>query len=812
MVQEIGTGKVKPVDIEEEMKYAYLGYAMSVIVGRALPDVRDGLKPVHRRILYAMNDLGLLPDKGHKKSARIVGEVLGKYHPHGDTAVYDTMVRMAQQFSYRYLLVDGQGNFGSVDGDSPAAMRYTEARMTDISIELLRDIEKETVDFQPNFDDSLKEPVVLPSRFPNLLVNGASGIAVGMSTSIPPHNLGEIIDGVVAFIDDPDISWKELLQIIKGPDFPTGGILMGRNRIFQVYTTGKGRLILRSQAAIEEENNRSRIVVTEIPYQVNKARLIEEIAELVKQEKLDGISDLRDESDRQGMRIVIELKRSAIPSVVLNRLFKNTRMEITYSVILLALVNGEPRILNLKEALHHYIQHQKDVITRRTRFDLQKAQERAHILEGLQIALDHIDEVIALIRSSRETSQARDSLMYQFSLTEKQAQAILNMRLQRLTGLEREKIDLEIKELVKEINYLEDILAHEKKLLGIIKEEVLLIKERFSDSRRTQISEEVQEIDIEDLIQKEEMVITLTNRGYIKRVPLNEYRSQHRGGRGTTGLATTDGDFVEKIFIASTHHYFLFFTNFGQMYTLKVFQIPEGGRRARGSPIVNLLEFNQDERISAVIPIQEFHPHYYLVMATRRGMIKKTALINYQSRYPRLKSIHLNEGDELIDVKLMQNEEEIVMGTSRGLAIRFRGEDIRASGRITRGVKGITVEKNAQVIGMDVIRQENTEQEPQLLVITEKGYGKKTPLSDYRLQGRRGKGLKTIRMTEKSGNICALRVLEEGCELMIITQKGIMIRISSTEIPSRSRITQGVKLIRLAEEDCVVAVANIGLE
>lgn len=812
MVHTIGSGQVKPVDIEEEMKHAYLGYAMSVIVGRALPDVRDGLKPVHRRILYAMNDLGLLPDKGHKKSARIVGEVLGKYHPHGDTAVYDTMVRMAQNFSYRYLLVDGQGNFGSVDGDSPAAMRYTEARMTEMSMQLLWDINKETVDFQPNFDDSLQEPVVLPSRFPNLLVNGTSGIAVGMSTSIPPHNLGEIIDGVVALIDYPDISWSELLRIIKGPDFPTGGIIMGRSRIFHVYTTGKGRLILRSRAQIDEEENRPRIIVTEIPYQVNKARLIEEIATLVKQERLDGISDLRDESDRQGMRIVIELKRSAIPSVVLNRLFKNTRMEITYSVILLALVNGEPRILNLKEALNHYIVHQKEVVTRRTKFDLRQARERAHILEGLRIALDSIDRVIAIIRSSQETSQARERLIDEFSFTEKQAQAILNMRLQRLTGLEREKIDHELKELLKEIDYLEGILAHEKKLLEIIKEEILEIKDRFCDSRKTEISDEVEEIDIEDLIQREEMVITLTNKGYIKRVPLNEYRSQHRGGRGTTGLATTDGDFVEKIFIAFTHHYFLFFTNFGRMYTLKVFQIPEGRRRARGNPIVNLLEFDENEWISAVIPIQEFHQDSYLVMATKKGMIKKTALIDYQSRYPRLKSIHLRKEDELIDVKLMNKEEEVIMGTSTGLSIRFQGEDIRTSGRITRGVKGISLKEEAEVIGMDIIPRDYEEQNTQLLVITENGYGKKTPLSEYRCQARRGKGLKTIRMTEKSGRICALRVLEEGSELMIITQKGIMIRISSEEIPSWSRVTQGVRLIRLEDEDHVVAVANIDLE
>lgn len=812
MVDHLNRGNVKPVDIEDEMKVAYLGYAMSVIVGRALPDVRDGLKPVHRRILYAMHELGLLPEKGYKKSARIVGEVLGKYHPHGDTAVYDTMVRMAQDFSYRYLLVDGQGNFGSVDGDSPAAMRYTEAKMTKISTELLADIHKETVDFRPNFDDTLKEPIVLPSRFPNLLVNGTSGIAVGMSTSIPPHNLNEIIDGVVALLHDPHLSQQELFKIIKGPDFPTGGIIMGKNRIYQVYSKGKGRLILRSRVEIEEADNKPRIIVEEIPYQVNKARLIEEIATLVKQERLQGISDLRDESDRKGMRIVIELKQSAIPSVVLNGLYKNTRMEITYSVILLALVNGEPQVLSLREILHHYIEHQKDVVRRRTRFDLNKARDRAHILEGLRTALDHIDKVISIIRSSNEPSKAQERLINEFSLTEKQSQAILNMRLQRLTGLEREKIDYEYKELLKEMDYLEGILAHEPRLLNTIKEEILQLKEMFGDERKTEICDDVEEIEIEDLIQKEEMVITLTHRGYIKRVPLNEYRSQHRGGRGTAGLATIDGDFVEKIFITSTHHYLLFFTNFGCMYTLKVFQIPQSSRRARGCPIVNLMEFEKEERVSAVIPIQDFDVDSSLVMATKRGMIKKSALSAYGSKYPRLKSIHLREGDELIAVRLMDRDEEIIIGSSMGLAIRFQGEDLRTISRISQGVKGISLEEGAVVIGMDIITEQNREREAQLLVITENGYGKKTSLEEYRQQSRSGKGIKTIRMTDKSGQICALKVVEEGSDLMLITHKGIMIRISSEEIPSMSRNTQGVRLMRLEEGDHVVAVANIEVE
>ncbi|MBC7083223.1 MAG: DNA gyrase subunit A [Firmicutes bacterium] len=788
------------------MKRSYLLYSMSVIVGRALPDVRDGLKPIHRRILYAMSELGLTPDKPHRKSATIVGEVMGKYHPHGDAAIYDTLVRMAQDFSHRYPLIDGHGNFGSIDGDPPAAMRYTEARMAKITLKLLADIDKETVDFVPNFDESLKEPTVLPARFPNLLVNGSSGIAVGMATNIPPHNLGEVIDAVVMLIDNPDASIKELMMIIKGPDFPTGGLIMGRDGIRDAYTTGRGSIKMRARARIETSSGgKTRILVTEIPYQVNKARLIESIAELVRDKKIDGITDLRDESDREGMRIVIELRRDANPNVVLNQLYKHTQMEDTFGVIMLVLVDGQPRVLNLKETLHYYIEHQKEVVTRRTRFELARAEERAHILEGLKIALDNLDAIITLIRQSRTPEVAREGLMKRFKLSEKQAQAILDMRLQRLTGLERKKIEDEYVEVIKLIAKLKGILADEKRVLEVIKEELLAIKEEYADLRRTEITAAATKLDVEDLIAEEDIVVTLTHQGYIKRLPLTTYRSQRRGGRGVTGMSTKEEDFVEHLFVTTTHEYILFFTDKGKIYSIKAYEVPEASRQARGTAVVNLISLSPGESIRAVIPIREFADDKYLVMATRQGVIKKTALSMYDNaRRSGVIAIDLAEGDDLVSVKLTSGDEELIIVTAQGQSIRFKEEEVRPLGRIARGVKGISLAKGDTVVGMDVVREGCD-----LLVVTANGFGKRTPLAEYRLQSRGGKGIKTLKVTPKTGPAADVKVLTGDDELMIISAEGIIIRMNAADIPQQGRSTQGVRVMKLEPGDKVVSVAQV---
>lgn len=794
------------VDIQQEMKKSYIDYAMSVIVSRALPDVRDGLKPVHRRILYAMNELGLTPDKPHRKSARIVGDVLGKYHPHGDSAVYDAMVRMAQDFSIRIPLIDGHGNFGSIDGDSAAAMRYTEARMSKIALEMLRDINKNTVDFIPNFDETLKEPVVLPSRFPNILVNGASGIAVGMATSIPPHNLGEVIDGVIKVIDNPDVEIKELLKVVKGPDFPTGAIIMGKSSIKEAYMTGKGKVTVRAKANIESvSGNRHIIVITEIPYQVNKSKLIEKIADLVREKKIDGISDIRDESDRKGMRIVLELKRDVNPNVVLNLLYKYSQLQDTFSIIMLALVDGQPRILNLKDILVNYLNHQKEIVKRRTIYDLDRAEERAHILEGLRIALDNLDRVIELIRNSENVQTAREGLMKEFKLTEKQAQAILDMRLQRLTGLEREKIDIEYRELLEKIRYYKEILEKEELLYGIIKEELLEIKEKYADERRTKITHEAEEFNVEDLIEEQEVAITLTHFGYIKRVPADAYRSQRRGGRGVTALTTKNEDFVEDIFITSTHNYILFFTNQGKLYRLKGYEIPEAGRQAKGTAIVNLLQLDSDEKMTAVIPIKNFDEDKFMVFATKQGIIKKTALSEYDTyRKNGLQAIGLKEGDELIKVRLTEGNNEIILGTKDGYAIRFSEDQVRDMGRTAQGVKAINLSEGDQVVGMEMV-----DPDADLLIVTKKGFGKRTRLEEYRPQGRGGKGLITYKITKKTGEVVGIRVVKEEDEVMLISKDGIVIRLNVKDISRMGRITQGVTLMKLDEGNSLVSIAKI---
>lgn len=801
---EFTHGKILPVNIEQEMKKSYIDYAMSVIVLRALPDVRDGLKPVHRRILYSMSEQGNTPDKPHRKSARVVGDVLGKYHPHGDSAVYDAMVRMAQDFSIRNALIDGHGNFGSIDGDAPAAMRYTEVRLTKLSMEMLRDIEKETVDFRPNYDGTEQEPVVLPSRFPNLLVNGSSGIAVGMATNIPPHNLGEVIDGVVMLIDNPEASAKDLMKAIKGPDFPTGGLIMGREGIKAAYRTGRGTITMRAKARIEKMNNgKMRILVDEIPYQVNKAKLIERIAELVRDKKIDGITDLRDESDRNGLRVVIELRRDANPHVVLNQLYQHTQMQETFGIIMLALVDGEPRILNLRDMLHYYLEHQKEVITRRTRFDLAKAEERAHILEGLKIAIDHIDEVIAIIRRSPNVDTARNRLMERFGLTDRQAQAIVEMRLRQLTGLEREKIEEEYRELIKKIEYLRSVLANEKMVYSIIKEEILEIKKKFADERRTAIMDAVDKFAVEDLIAEEDMVITLTHQGYIKRLPASTYRSQRRGGRGVSAMTTKEEDFVEHLFITTTHHYLLFFTNKGKAYRLKVHEIPEAGRQAKGTAIINLLQLEADEKITAVIPLKDFSGDEYLFMATKEGTVKKTSITEFENiRKGGLFAISLREGDELIGVKLTKGDEEVLLSTRQGQTIRFKETEVRSMGRAATGVKGITLEEKDEVIGMDTARDD-----AYLLVVTSNGYGKRTPLSEYRTTGRGGKGIKTMKMTKRNGAIAGVKVVRDGDEVMLITENGILIRLEVSGISTMGRDTQGVTLMNVEKGDRFVALA-----
>ncbi|WP_129599580.1 DNA gyrase subunit A [Anaerophilus nitritogenes] len=798
--------KIIQIDIEEEMKKSYIDYAMSVIVGRALPDVRDGLKPVHRRILYAMNELGMTPEKPHRKSARVVGDVLAKYHPHGDSAVYDAMVRMAQDFSIRYLLVDGQGNFGSIDGDGAAAMRYTEAKMTKIALEMLKDIGKETVDFTPNFDGELKEPAVLPSRFPNLLVNGSNGIAVGMATSIPPHNLGEVIDATIKLIDDKDSNIEDLIQIVQGPDFPTGGIIMGKESIKEAYRTGQGKVIVRGQAEIEQTNKgKNQIIITEIPYQVNKARLIEKIAELVRDKKIEGISDLRDESDRKGMRIVIELKRDANANVVLNKLYKHTQLQDTFSIIMIALVNNEPKILNLYDMIYYYLEHQKDVITRRTKYDLNKAEDRAHILEGLKIALDHIDEVIKLIRSSKNVSEAKTGLMTNFDLSEKQAQAILDMRLQKLTGLEREKIEAEYEELIRLINYYKEILANEQLLLNIIKEELIEIKEAYNDKRRTAITTVLDEIDMEDLIDEEEVAITLTHLGYVKRLPADTYKSQRRGGKGITGLTTRDEDFVETLFSTSTHHYLLFFTNRGRVYRLKAYEIPEAKRQAKGTAIVNLLQLLPEEKVTAVIPVKTFEENQFLLAATQRGIIKKMDLSQFDtSRKAGLIAINLREDDELISVRLTDGNKEIMMISRDGKAIRFKEKDVRDMGRSAMGVKGMSLDEEDIVVAMELV-----EEGSDLLVVSEFGFGKRSSLENYHSQARGGKGLITYNKKEKTGKLVGAKVVKDDEEIMIINKSGVIIRLQINEIPTMGRITQGVTLMRVDEDDYIVSIAKV---
>ncbi len=794
------------VNIEDEMKTSYLDYAMSVIVSRALPDVRDGLKPVHRRILYAMNELGLSPEKQYRKSARVVGDVLGKYHPHSDASVYDAMVRLAQDFNTRYPLVDGHGNFGSIDGDSPAAMRYTEVKMTKLATEMLRDINKETIDYRPNFDETLKEPVVLPSRFPNLLVNGSSGIAVGMATNIPPHNLKEVIDGLIMLIDDPDTDIDELMQVIKGPDFPTGAFIMGREGIKSAFKTGRGKLKLRAVAEIEEHSRgRNKIVVTELPYQVNKAKLIEKIAELVRDKKIEGISDLRDESDREGMRIVIELKRDANPNIVLNNLYKQTQLETTFGVIMLALVNEEPKILNLKQALVYYLDHQKEIIIRRTQFDLNKAEDRAHIVEGLRIALDNIDEIINIIRGSKEESIAKEKLMENFGLSERQAQAILDMRLRRLTGLEREKLEEEYESLIKEINRLKEILSNERLIYQVIKDELLEIKEKHGDRRRTRIMPSADEIDIEDMIEEEDVIITLTHFGYIKRVPEDMYKTQRRGGKGITGLTTREEDFVEDLFITSTHDTILFFTNKGKVYSLKAYEIPEGKRQARGTAIINLLNLTGDERVSAVIPIEKYDPESNLVLITKKGIIKKTKLERFKNiRKNGIIAISLREDDELIGVRKTNGKRELIVVTSNGMSIRFSEEDVREMGRNAMGVKAITLKDDDEVVAMDLI-----EEGKYLLVVSERGYGKRTSLEDYRLQNRGGVGLKTYNIKKKTGKLVSAKVIDENDEIIMISMAGIVIRLKTKDISVMGRNTQGVTLMKLRDEnDKVMAVAK----
>ena len=805
---DMNVGKVTDTDFAREMQTSFLEYSMSVIVARALPDVRDGLKPVHRRILYAMNESGVTPNKPHVKSARPVGDCMGKYHPHGDAAIYDTMVRLAQDFNMRVPLIDGHGNFGSIDGDSAAAMRYTEARLNKSAMELLRDLEKETVDWQPNYDESLQEPKVLPARFPNLLVNGSAGIAVGMATNIPPHNLGETIDATIAVMDNPDIPLEELMEIIPGPDFPTGATIMGRSGIKDAYETGRGSITIRSKAHVEKSSTgRSSIIVTEIPYQVNKAKLIEKIADLVKQKKVTEISGLNDESDRKGMRIVIDLKRGEEPQVVLNKLYKHTQLQTGFGIINLALVDGIPRVLSLKEMLHHYIVHQEEVIVRRTKFDLRKAEERAHILEGYVIALDNIDEVIQIIRSSRDSDEARGHLMERFGLSEPQTNAILEMRLSRLTGLERDKIEAELTDLREKIAYYKSILNDDDLVKKVIRDELIECKTKFADKRRTDMSDEPTDLDVEDLIAEEDMVITITRTGYIKRLPVATYRQQKRGGKGMQGVNLKDDDFVEQLFVASTHDYMLFFSNKGKVYRIKVHQIPLGSRHARGTAAVNLLPFESGESIAAVISAREFPEKEYLLFATSHGMVKKTAMSAYKNgRSSGLIAINLKDDDELIAVRRVTPGLEVMMVSSTGKAIKWDESEARAMGRDTSGVKGI----NIDVVGGDrVLGMEIAPEVDDLFVITEHGYGKRTKVSEYPTQHRGGLGVNTIKMTDKKGLLVAMKVLGENHELMIISEEGVVIRVKATDISELGRSTQGVKVMNVAETDRVVAVARM---
>jgi DNA gyrase subunit A len=799
-------GKIKNVEIESEMQDSYLSYAMSVIIGRALPDVKDGLKPVHRRILYAMNDMGMRSNTPYKKCARIVGEVLGKYHPHGDTAVYDTMVRMAQDFSQRYVLIDGHGNFGSVDGDRAAAMRYTEARLSPISEELLMDIDKDTIEFVDNFDSSLKEPSILPAKFPNLLINGSSGIAVGMATNIPPHNLGEIIDGVIYYIDNPKSTAKDLMRKIKGPDFPTGGIIMGMGGIREAYETGRGRLVVRGRVHQEQpKKGRTQIIISELPYQVNKSKFVENIAELVKTKRLEGVSDLRDESDKSGMRVVVEIKKDAIPSVIINSLYKNTQLEDTFGIIMLALVDGVPKTLNLTSLIEEYVKHRFTVVVRRTKYELKKAEEREHILKGLLIALDNLDEVIKTIRSSKDVPTARKRLVKNFKLTVIQAQAILDLRLHRLTGLEREKIKSEHKQLVERIKQLKKLLASDELIYGVIKNELEEIKKKYNDERRTDITTDVSDIEIEDLIPEEENVISISHSGYIKRVPVTTYRKQGRGGKGVTGTNLKENDFVKHLFIASTHHYIMFFSNLGKVYRVKVHQIPAGSRMSKGKAIVNLLPFVPGEMVAAVIAVKDYGDDKYLIMATKKGIIKKTPIEAYDtSRKDGIIAITIKKGDELIDVEKSNGNDEIIMVSRDGKAIRFSEKDCRPMGRSSQGVKGMRLLKGDEVLSMMVAR----ETEGDLFVLTENGYGKRTQLAEYNKQKRGGLGVKTLKITEKKGKVAGAGILKDEHDVMIISNRGVLIRIPAKSISRIGRSTQGVRVINL-EEGAEVASYSI---
>ncbi|EAD5528723.1 TPA: DNA gyrase subunit A [Listeria monocytogenes] len=802
--------RITEINLNKEMRTSFLDYAMSVIVARALPDVRDGLKPVHRRILYAMNDLGMTSDKAYKKSARIVGEVIGKYHPHGDTAVYFTMVRMAQDFSYRNMLVDGHGNFGSVDGDMAAAMRYTEARMSKISMELLRDINKDTIDYADNYDGSEREPVILPARFPNLLVNGSSGIAVGMATNIPTHHLGEVIDGVLALSHDLDITIRDLMEYIPGPDFPTAGMIMGRSGIRRAYESGRGSITVRGRVDIEEKKNgKETIVITEIPYQVNKARLVERIAELAREKKIDGITSLNDESDRSGMRIVIEVRRDISASVIVNNLFKMTALQTTFGINMLALVDNHPKVLNLKEILYHYLEHQKVVIRRRTEFELRKAEARAHILEGLRIALDNIDAIIKLIRGSKTSDVAKEGLMTQFNLSDKQAQAILDMRLQRLTGLEREKIEEEYQNLVALINDLKAILADDERILEIIREELEEIKVKYADKRRTEIlAGDLVSLEDEDLIPEEEVAITLTKRGYIKRLPLSTYRSQRRGGRGIQGMSTHEDDFVEHLVATSTHDTLLFFTNTGKVYRSKGYEVPEYGRTAKGIPIINLLGIESQEQVNAVINLSEFTDDSYLFFTTKHGVVKRTTLSQFAKiRQSGLRAVELRENDELISVQMTDGSKNMIIATKHGQSIYFPEENIRVMGRTAAGVRGIRLREDDEVIGMEVL-----EDDEKVLVVTEKGYGKQTPASQYPLRNRGGMGVKTVTITEKNGNLVAMKTVTGEEDLMLMTVSGVLIRFEIDTVSQTGRSAMGVKLIRLDEDEKVATVAKVPKE
>jgi DNA gyrase subunit A len=794
--------------IEEEMKTSYIDYAMSVIVGRALPDARDGLKPVHRRILYAMHESGMTPTKPYKKSARVVGEVLGKYHPHGDLAVYDAMVRMAQNFSLRYMLIDGQGNFGSVDGDSAAAMRYTESRLNKLAGEMLEDIDKNTVDFVPNYDDSLKEPTVLPSKLPNLLINGSSGIAVGMATNMPPHNLGEIVDGIVHVIDNPESDVRDLMNIIKAPDFPTGGIICGINGVVSAYTIGRGLIRVRAKTKIEQgKKDKDRIIVTEIPYQVNKSNLLEAIANLVKERKVDGITDLRDESDRKGMRIVIELRRDAIPDIILKQLYKHTQMQTTFGIINLALVNNQPKVMSLFELIQHYINHRKDVLTRRTQFELEKAEKRAHILEGLMVALDNIDEVIKIIRKSKSLDEAKDSLSAKFLISQEQTKAILEMRLQKLTGLERQSVKDEHEETKKKIAIFRKILGDESEIYDLIKTELLEIKEKYGDARRTEIDyEATDDYDIEELIPVEEMVVTITNTGYIKRIPLDTYRTQKRGGVGLIGMETKEEDFVVDLFVTSTHNFILFFSNKGKVYWLKTYKIPTGGRHAKGKAIINLLpRLEKGEEINAAIPIEEFTSAQYLTFVTKKGRIKKTVLSAYsRPMITGIRAVNLRDGDELVQTKLTNGRKEIIIATKNGQAVRFNEEDVRPMGRVASGVIGVRLKSDDEVVGMSVVEEDSV-----LLTITENGYGKRSSVSTYRKTKRGAQGVKNIRISEKNGRVVCVKEVLSDDELIVTSKRGMIIRIPVRGIRVQGRATMGVRVMRMKEGDKVVSVARL---